>query len=213
MTIQCLIFDFDGTLADTEEHTFKIFNLMADKYNYKKMTREDLAHIKHLNFREIIKWVGIPYSKVPGIIKEGQKLMKENIEDIKPFEQDIRKVLLSIHDKVHNIGIITSNTKKNVESFLDKYNIDFFQFIISSPLHSKEKKINSIAKKYSVDKHNILYVGDETRDILACKKSGVMCAAVTWGYNSIEALTRHNPDYIINNLEELMEIIIELDHS
>jgi phosphoglycolate phosphatase len=72
---------------------------------------------------------------------------------------------------------------------------------------SKEIKINATARKYSIPKSDILYVGDESRDIAACKRAGVKCAAVTWGYNYPEALLKENPDYMIDDLSSLIEIV------
>ncbi|MFZ7134648.1 MAG: HAD-IA family hydrolase [Eubacteriales bacterium] len=207
MHLKCIIFDFDGTLADTEEHTFRIFNKLAEKHNYKIISSEDLHEIKHLNFMEILKRIGIPYAKLPKIMKEGQKLLKEDMEDIQPFQNDIKDVIDKIHEKVLIMGVITSNTKKNVVRFLLNYDIKAFDFIISSPLLSKEKKMNAIAKKYHLNKDEILYVGDEIRDIEACKKAKIKCAAVTWGYNVEETLKREEPDYIINKLEDLLHML------
>ncbi|MFZ7119424.1 MAG: HAD-IA family hydrolase [Eubacteriaceae bacterium] len=207
MHYKCIIFDFDGTLADTEEQTFNIYNALAEKYKYKKISKRDLHNIKHLNFIEIIKFVDLPYSKIPRMIKEGQKLLKQNMENIKPFQNNIENVINSLNSKVNIMGIITSNTKKNVNSFIVNNKIKVFDFIISSPLLKKEKKINSIARKYKIKKEEILYVGDETRDIISCKKAGVDCAAVTWGYNYPEALNKYDPEYTINKLEDLVDII------
>ena len=39
MAYKCVVFDFDGTLADTEEKTFNIYNDMAEKYKYRKITK------------------------------------------------------------------------------------------------------------------------------------------------------------------------------
>lgn len=207
MHITCIIFDFDGTLADTEEHTFRIYNTLAKKHNLKEITIEELPEIKHLNFMELLKFIEVPYHKLPKIMKEGQKLLRGDIGDIYPFEENLRGIIEDIRKKVKYMGIITSNTKNNVAKFLANNNIESFDFIISSPILSKEKKINGIAKKYSLEKDGILYIGDETRDIQACKKANIKCGAVTWGYNSERALKKEDPDYIIHNMQELMDII------
>lgn len=46
MAYKCVVFDFDGTLADTEEKTFNIYNDMAEKYKYRKITKEEAAAYK-----------------------------------------------------------------------------------------------------------------------------------------------------------------------
>ncbi|HAE60854.1 MAG TPA: phosphoglycolate phosphatase [Eubacteriaceae bacterium] len=207
MAFQCVIFDFDGTLADTEERALHIYNSLAEKYSYKSITRDELHKIKHLNIKEIIETVEIPLKKLPKIIKHGQKLLKNEMNSIKPFDDKLDEILLQLKKRVKYIGIITSNSNRNVKAFMKNQNIDSFDFIESSPLMSKEIKINATARKYSIPKSDILYVGDESRDIAACKRAGVKCAAVTWGYNYPEALLKENPDYMIDDLSSLIEIV------
>jgi len=207
MAFQCVIFDFDGTLADTEERALYIYNSLAEKYSYKSITREELHKIKHLNIKEIIETVEIPLKKLPKIIKHGQKLLKNEMHTIKPFDEKLEEILIEIKKRVKVMGIITSNSNRNVKAFMRNQNIDSFDFIESSPLMSKEIKISSTARKYSIPKSDILYVGDESRDIAACKKAGVKCAAVTWGYNYPEALLKESPDYMIDDLTSLIEIV------
>lgn len=207
MAYRCVIFDFDGTLADTESHVFNIYNDLADKYHYRKVSKEELHSLKSLSFKDLINMIDIPYLKIPKRVREGQKLMKKNMSAIEPFQPNLKEVLLQIRSKVEVMGIITSNIGKNVKKFIDNEDINFFDFIISTAILGKEKKIEYISKKYKINPCEILYIGDETRDVDACKTAQVSCAAVTWGYNYPEALLKHNPDYIINDLEEILQIL------
>lgn len=50
----------------------------------------------------------------------------------------------------------------------------------------------------------VLYVGDETRDIDAARKAQVPVVAVSWGFNTYSTLARQNPDYLIEDPEELL---------
>ena len=105
------------------------------------------------------------------------------------------------------MGIISSNSKKNINTFLKNENIDTMDFIISSPLFSKEIKINKLKKKLRLKDEDILYVGDEVRDIVSAKKSNIDIASVTYGYNTKEYLSSEEPTYFIDNLKELFNII------
>jgi phosphoglycolate phosphatase-like HAD superfamily hydrolase len=57
----------------------------------------------------------------------------------------------------------------------------------------------------------MIYIGDETRDIEACKKINVPIIAVSWGFNSHKSLASHSPTYLINNPKELVEIAKNLE--
>jgi phosphoglycolate phosphatase len=52
-----------------------------------------------------------------------------------------------------------------------------------------------------------LYVGDEVRDIQACKKSFVKIIAVTWGFDIPDVLKSHNPDFLVSTPKEILDII------
>jgi len=50
-------------------------------------------------------------------------------------------------------------------------------------------------------------VGDEIRDITAARKAGMDIASVAWGYNTVESLKSHKPDYLIYEPSQLIEIV------
>ena len=62
-------------------------------------------------------------------------------------------------------------------------------------------------EKHNLKPQEIIYVGDEVRDIQACKKIGVKIIAVSWGYNSKEILDREKPDYLVNKPIEIPKIL------
>jgi phosphoglycolate phosphatase-like HAD superfamily hydrolase len=90
---------------------------------------------------------------------------------------------------------------------------DLFSFIYSeTSLFSKDKSIRKLMKQNNLNLDEILYVGDETRDIEASKKIHIKVIAVTWGFNSGEVLAKHNPDFLIQQPSELIEILGSLQN-
>ena len=53
----------------------------------------------------------------------------------------------------------------------------------------------------------IIYIGDELRDIEACRKTNTPVVSVSWGMNSYESLQEHNPGLVANNAEEAFNMI------
>ena len=207
MKYKCVIFDFDGTLANTENVIFRVYNEIAKKYGYKEITHDYIDELKHQPIHNIIKDLGVPYLKVFSLIKKGQKLMKEYHKSMDPYEEDLKETLEALKSKLSYMGIISSNSKKNINTFLKNENIVTMDFIISSPLFSKEIKINKLKKKLRLKDEDILYVGDEVRDIVSAKKANIDIASVTYGYNTKEYLSSEEPTYFIDNLKELFNII------
>jgi len=205
-----LIFDFDGTIADTLTEASEIYNILAKKYGYKKVSAEDLPALRHCSLKQLTKELGVPKLRLPIILNKGRKLLKERIDQLEPIEGMI-EVLREMRTHADNFGILTSNSTENVESFLNQYEIrDLFTFISStSKLTGKAKHINSICRTFSIDKRATLYIGDEIRDIKASHKAGISVAAVTWGFNSREALEQVAPTFLIDRPEELPVVAIK----
>ena len=85
---------------------------------------------------------------------------------------------------------------------------NLFSFIYTErTLFSKDKALNKFIKRNNLIPEQVMYVGDETRDIEASKKINVKVVAVSWGFNSEEALARQNPDFLINKPSELVDLI------
>ncbi len=204
--IKMVVFDFDGTLADTEQWTLEIYNKLAKKYGYQQFTIYELEELKKLPFNKIISMMGVPYTKIFPLLKEGQADLKKHINDVNAFDNDLKNILCDIKHSVETVGIISSNTKKNIRKFCRDKHLSF-DFIISSPLFTKEVKIHRVIKKNKIQPQELLYVGDEIRDIEAAKKAQVKMAAAKWGYNAPQMLAEAEPDYLIDDIRDVLSII------
>ena len=71
----------------------------------------------------------------------------------------------------------------------------------------QDKITEIIVEQLGVKPEEVLYVGDETRDVQAAQKCNVRMAAVCWGYNSSQILHHYRPDYIISQPGELIQIL------
>lgn len=208
MAYKCVVFDFDGTLADTEEKAFNIYNELATKYKYSTVTMEELQHIKNLHVKEIKEIVDIPFYQFPQALRDGQKMMRKESNEIHAFAPDIHAFFTALRRETKHIGILTSNIKKTVSDFLITYDISHeIEFIMCSALMSKSKKIKKVLRKHDIKPSEMLYIGDEVRDIEACHKVGVDVAAVNWGYNTPLALEKCKPTFMIDNIWKVIDIV------
>jgi phosphoglycolate phosphatase len=207
MSYRCIIFDFDGTLANTEQKALAIYNELAQKFEYRPINQEELNRMKKMTFREMLEATEIPLKKIPKVMKMAQKRLKNEMKTIAPFDPELKIHLRDMKSQVALMGILTSNTRRNVRAFLKEQDIQGFDFVLSSPLMGKEKKIRAVIRRWGLDKSDILYVGDETRDIEACKAAQVDCAAVSWGYNYPETLLKEQPTYLVDRFSQLLDIV------
>lgn len=119
-------------------------------------------------------------------------------------------MLINLKKTHHPLGILSSNNKTNIVKFLKNYRIDFFDFIYSEKnLFGKSRAIDNLLKKQDLKPQEIIYVGDEIRDIEAAKKSKIKVVAVTWGFNTKAILEKMKPDFLVENPDELLKILSE----
>jgi len=198
-----IVFDFDGTIVDTYED---ILNIVKDLKNdkYKEINLED---IKNYGTRYLIKKSGVPFWKIPKLIYQVTSKLKKR-DNIKLFPE-----ILDVFKKLsenYNLGIVSSNSEENIRIVLKKYKIEnLFEFIYSdSSIFGKHLVLKRMCRRYKINSDNVIYVGDEDRDIVAAKKARIKIIAVTWGFNSEKLLKKEKPDYLVNNPKEILEIIL-----
>jgi len=202
-----IIFDFDGTLADTIDILLSITNRLSAEFGFKSATKEELAQLSNLNSWQILQYSGISIFKFPLLIRRLKAELHNQVPHIQLFP-GIKEVLLELKKRGFQLGIITSNSRENVLGALEKNGLqDTFTFIYSGSTFGKHKVINKWLRIENIHTEKVVYVGDEIRDIDAAKKTGIKVIAVGWGFNSPQALAAQNPNFLIEHPQELIEIM------
>lgn len=208
MRRKVIIFDFDGTIADTLDAFISISNSFAPEYGYPLIDAQELLKLRDLPAREIIKYSGLSLIKIPILAKKIKTELKHRIHDLKLID-GIGGVLSDLHNQGHVLGIITSNSQENVVEFLNRHNLShIFDFIYSGvTIFGKTAIINNVLRQKQFKAEEVIYVGDEIRDIESAKKSKIKIIAVSWGFNSPESLSKKKPDFLIHLPSELPVVI------
>jgi phosphoglycolate phosphatase len=208
MTIRVVVFDFDGTIADTHDTFVEIINRLAKNFGYQPVNAEELERLKNLSSQEIIKQSQVSPIQIPFLLHRVKRELNKQIEHLKPFN-GFHYCLSVLKKRGYILGIITSNTKENVNIFLENNQLlNLFDFIYSgTPLFGKHKIIDRLIRQNKFCADEMIYVGDETRDISAAKKSQVQVVAVAWGFNSPQILAKFHPDHLIHHPLELLDIL------
>jgi len=205
--LKYVIFDFDGTLANSNHLFMKAWNLYADQYDYDYVTEEDLVTSKNLTIHERAKKYRFPMHKLPIILPKVYRYFKEHIDEVQLFE-GISEMLNSLQQTGYKIVIISSNAKENIELLLKQQQVNAVsQVLTSSRLFGKDTVIKKFMKQQKLTQDDVLYVGDEIRDIIACNKVGVPFVWVSWGLDGYELIEKENPSYVVHSPKELSELL------
>lgn len=205
-----ILFDFDGTLADTFDALVKITNNLAEEYGYPPVNQSEAYQLKNLSSWQIIKRSGLSIFQLPFLVQRIRYELRDQLETINLFP-GIKEVLCRLKHQGYSLYILTSNSQDNVNLFIQNHEIaDLFSGVYSSSnLFGKHRKIKGILKQEKIRPHHAIYVGDETRDIVAAKKANIKAIAVTWGFNDSEVLSQYHPDALIHHPRYLPEAVAE----
>lgn len=199
-----IIFDFDGTIADSLPVVLDIYKeLLPGK---KKITHEEIHKLRRMPLQKITAELGISMWKLPFLLRRGRKLMKARIHTLEIFP-DIAKVIKKLHTDGYALYLVSSNSTENVQMFLrEKQLLQYFIEARGFPgLHKKEKALKKLTKRHKLDLNHAYYVGDEVRDMVAAKRASMHTVAVTWGFNDEELLQETGPDMLVRKPKELLK--------
>ena len=206
--IKTVIFDFDGTIANTLPKVFELYNRYSDEFSLPKINKKEAEELRSKSAFEIIKSFGISVIKIPGMANKVRKELNNSITEVKMFK-GVAEVLQRIKSKGLQLGLLTSNSQENVEKYLGFYNVDkLFDFIHSEKsLFGKSATLGKLITRYKLDKNATVYVGDEVRDIDASRDNGIRIISVTWGFNTKKSLQENTPDYLVSKPAEILDIV------
>lgn len=167
-----IIFDFDGTLADSTAVFASAWNTLAQKYKFKGIEFKEIESLKKLSMAERSKLFDFPMYKLPMILPQFYRLYRQSLNEVHLYE-GIKDVLTEIDKKGYKILIISSNSQENILEFLKMNGIQCVSNVLcSNRIFGKDKVLKKFLKDSSSTASDVLYIGDEQRDIVACKKSG-----------------------------------------
>jgi phosphoglycolate phosphatase len=212
--IKLVIFDLDGTLVDSKYDLTDAVNFTRKHYGFSPLPVDRVASYLGSGITALVKSVlselkDENFEVAVKIFKNNyvQHLTDKTLpyKDVKEMLSNIpqKKVLLSNKDEKFSKQIL--ETLGLSQFFMEIYGGDTFKEKKPSPL-----PIYEIMKKFSLNKKNVVMVGDGANDIMVGKNAGVTTIGVLYGYSSKERLNELAPDYIAAKPKDIINIIFQL---
>ncbi|MEN8078935.1 HAD family hydrolase [Clostridioides difficile] len=210
-----ILFDLDGTIIDPKEGITKSVAYALNKFG-----------IEVDNLNELCRFIGPPlkdsfmeyYNFSEDEAEKAITYYRERFSDIGLYENQVYKgfedILISLKENNKVLIVATSKPTIFATKILEHFNLNnYFSFVSGSNLDGSRVKKSEVIK-YALERNNIkdlsqvIMIGDRKHDIYGAKEVGVESIGVLYGYGDYEELNDSGANYIVKNVEELRELII-----
>ncbi|MFM9828014.1 MAG: HAD hydrolase-like protein [Sphingomonas sp.] len=203
-----VIFDFDGTLADSGDWFLSIADELAERFNFRRVAPAEIEGLRGKSTREVLRHLRISRWKLPAMARYIHKRLADEIDKIRLFD-GVAELLQTLSENGVRLALVTSNSAPNARAVLGASNIALFeQMECGASLFGKAPRYRRVLKRMRVDAADALSIGDETRDILASRKVGLTAAGVLWGYAAREALAAAGPDALFTSTVDVRRFVL-----
>ncbi|GEO03884.1 phosphoglycolate phosphatase [Adhaeribacter aerolatus] len=205
--IKYVVFDFDGTLVDSKAVFISVFNQLAEKHQFNKMEPGNIEYLRQLTITERCKYLQLPLYKLPLLTVDLLNRYQQSLAEV-ILLAGIKNLIEALRNSGYAIAIVSSNSEKNIRQFLQQNQITEIDAVYSARnIFGKDRVIKKFLKTYRLSPDQIIYVGDEVRDIVACKKIGVKVIWVSWGYDIQALAEKETPDFTAHSPDDILIIL------
>ena len=203
MRYDLVIFDFDGTLADSADWTLGILNQVAARYGFRQVSEAETAMLRGWDNRAIVRYLGVPAWKLPLIARHMRGLAARDAGQIRLFP-GVDALLAELHEAAVRIAVVSSNAEATVRRVLGPANAArVAHYACGASIFGKAAKFRQVLRASGIPRERSLSIGDEARDIEAAAAARLPCAAVTWGYATPELLRARGPTLVFDSIDEI----------
>ncbi len=210
MSLPAVLFDFDGTLMDSEPavissycHVFEIYATPEEFTDDRKT--EVLGPPLEVEMRKFF-----PDADVFEVMEEYRKFQEQHLRELmKPMSGAV-ELLSWLKEEGYPVGIVTSRLRKSLELILKEFELDqYFEVLVCQDDHQKPKPAPD-GILYAMEHlgcSESVYVGDSVSDLLAGRNAGSTVIAALTKIEKEQGLIDFGPDHAVYDLAEIRQIL------
>lgn len=213
--IKLVIFDFDGTLADTKENIILTFQMTMKELGVEIKSRQECAATIGLTLEDAFKvlYPGMAAEKYILLRDTYRRIFKENRKILVPgLFPEVMETLEELRRRGYLMSIASSRQSPSLHSFLEDMKIaHLFEYAVGGDNVEHPKPapdaVLQILRHYNLSAEEAFVVGDMPFDINMATNAGVKSCGVTWGNSDAAQLKESGANYVIDKMSQLLEIL------
>lgn len=213
---KAVIFDLDGTIADSLESIAASANNALKRYGFEKHPIENYKQYAGDGTIELIKRClkdagDLDLKYFHKVHKEYIKLFKTGcMYNVKPYN-GIKELLFELKQNKIKIAVLSNKPHENAVNVAeDLFGRNYFDIIIGQSNRISRKPSPEgaiyIADFFNLKTNECIYVGDTNTDMITGKSAGMFTVGVTWGFRTRKELENNKADLIIDKPSEILSI-------
>lgn len=210
-----VIFDLDGTILDTLGDLKNSVNYSLKQKGLKEKTTEEIKTYVG-NGIEILMRRALPSNISEEEFQESFNVFKTHYEanmqnETAPYD-GIIEVMKSLKSQGYLIAVVSNKFQSGVDELVEKFFKDSVDIAVGTSEKIKAKP-DPAAIKYVFEKlgiegtSDIYFIGDSEVDIQTARNANLKVISVSWGFRSKEHLMKFNPDFLIDEVKDILNII------
>ncbi|MEJ7930060.1 HAD hydrolase-like protein [Ramlibacter sp. AN1015] len=205
-----VIFDFDGTLADTYPVFVAALEEVVAGQRLRPIDRVELERMRGGHGRALMQRLGVRWWQVPRVGAAMLHAMTQRRAQMRLFP-GVAQALESLARGGSTVAVVTSNSEDNVRAVLGPSAGHVSVFECGAAVFGKAARFRRVLRRTGVSAREAIAVGDELRDHEAARRCGIGFAAVAWGYTAPQALRNAGPECFIECPEALALLAARAD--
>jgi phosphoglycolate phosphatase len=199
-----IIFDFDGTLADSIEWFLGALNELAERHGFHRLSRAEMDALRSETTAVILKRLGVTTAKLPVLALALRKMLARDQHKIHLFE-GTESTLRELAARGVTLAVASSNSRDSIQAILGPEAAAVIRhYECGVSLFGKASRLRRILRASGIPPSRALFIGDELRDCDAARKAGLAFGAVGWGYARLEALQARSPEETFARVGEIL---------
>jgi phosphoglycolate phosphatase-like HAD superfamily hydrolase len=208
---ECIVFDLDGTLVNSHETIYKT-TIKALEYLKisTEINREQFYNLLGHHFKDIFNECKIDVPDVEHFINVYKGMYFDFIDDSELYDNSIL-LLQELKSKNIKTGLLTTKGQDQAEKISYHFGMGDYLDVIEGrkngiAIKPAPDQLLKICSEVNANPKNSLMVGDTELDILCGKNAGAKTCAVSYGYRDVAELRKLAPDFLINDLKEILNL-------